>query len=128
MSPLRVGLLSCLLLAIPRGWSLAQDVERQRRAELVSHPAAAGKEPAPDARRNAARVRRGMSPAEVRELLGPPNRIARQILYRRYLEQWTYDALPSSWIEFDCPRGQEPHVLTVHLKNPPPDTGFERTK
>jgi hypothetical protein len=63
---------------------------------------------------NVRRVRPGMTPAEVRRLLGPPDRIARQILYRRYLEQWIYDDPPALRIVFDCLKGQEPHVQTVH--------------
>jgi hypothetical protein len=51
-------------------------------------------------------VRRGMTQAEVREILGPPRRISRQILFRRHLEQWHFDD-PSGWVQFDCPRGEE---------------------
>jgi hypothetical protein len=57
---------------------------------------------------------RGMSQAEVRNLLGPPKHVARQILYRRYLEQWVYDGPNAVRIEFDCVRGREPQILTVH--------------
>jgi hypothetical protein len=53
-----------------------------------------------------------MPAAEVRRLLGPPKRIARQILYGRYLEQWTYDD-PALRIEFDWRKGQEKQILTV---------------
>jgi hypothetical protein len=48
----------------------------------------------------------GMTQAEVREILGPPRRISRQILFRRHLEQWHFDD-PSGWVQFDCPRGEE---------------------
>jgi hypothetical protein len=52
---------------------------------------------------------------EIANLLGPPKRKTRQILYRRYLEQWIYDS-PVPWcVTFNCPRGQDPVVLTVHL-------------
>jgi hypothetical protein len=54
------------------------------------------------------------TPAEVSEVLGPPKRIARQILYRRYLEQWTYDAPLPLCVVFDCPKGHDPRVLSVH--------------
>jgi hypothetical protein len=57
----------------------------------------------------------GMSQADARRLLGPPKKIARQILYRRYLEQWVYEGPQAVRIEFDCVRGQEPQILTVHL-------------
>jgi hypothetical protein len=55
----------------------------------------------------------GTSQAEVRRLLGPPKRVARQILYRRYLEQWVCDEPNPVRIEFDCVRGREPQILTV---------------
>ena len=58
-------------------------------------------------------VRRGMTPAEVRQILGPPARVARQILFRRHLEQWVYDQPEAVRVEFNCVRGEEPYVLTV---------------
>ena len=58
-------------------------------------------------------VRRGMTPAEVRQMLGPPARVARQILFRRHLEQWVYDQPEAVRVEFNCVRGEEPYVLTV---------------
>ncbi len=64
------------------------------------------KEPAQASRIN--EVRRGMSPSEVKALLGPPSRMCRQILVRRHLEQWQYD--DQGWIEFECIRGEEPSV------------------
>jgi hypothetical protein len=66
-----------------------------------------------------ARLRPGMTQAEVRGLLGPPKRVARQILYRRYLEQWVYEGAHAARIEFDCVRGKEPQILTVHPLTPP---------
>jgi hypothetical protein len=50
---------------------------------------------------------------ELRQLLGPPSRIARQILYRRYREQWVYHEPLSLRVELDCIRGQEPQIQTV---------------
>jgi hypothetical protein len=58
-------------------------------------------------------VRPGMTGMEVQNLLGKPDRVARQILYRRYLEQWTYER-PSLLIEFHGSKGQEVYVQTVH--------------
>jgi hypothetical protein len=56
--------------------------------------------------------------AEVREILGPPQRVAREILYARYVEQWTYDAPPVR-IVFDWRKGQEKRIQTVQpLTNP----------
>jgi hypothetical protein len=63
---------------------------------------------------NPAPVRPGMTQAEVIASLGQPQQIARQVLFRRYLEQWTYAAPSRVVIEFDCLKGQDPRVLTVH--------------
>jgi len=71
----------------------------------------------PDAPLDLARLR-GMSQAQVRQFLGPAKRIARQILYRRYLEQWLYEGPRAVRIEFDCVRGNEPQILTVHALSP----------
>jgi hypothetical protein len=68
-----------------------------------------------DRRNTIEKVRPGMAADAVRQLLGQPNRIARQILYRRFLEQWIYDEPAGLWIEWDCLKGQEPRVLTVHV-------------
>jgi hypothetical protein len=61
----------------------------------------------------------GMTQAEVWQLLGPAQHVARQILYRRYLEQWLYEGPIAVRIEFDCVRGKEPQILTVHPLTPP---------
>jgi hypothetical protein len=58
-------------------------------------------------------VKRGMTMDEVKRTLGPPPRTARQILFRRHLEQWHYDD-PAGWVEFQCVRGEEPFVLGVY--------------
>jgi hypothetical protein len=63
-------------------------------------------------------LRPGMSAAEVRQKLGAPRRTARQILYGRYLEQWTYDAPLQVRIEFDWRKGQERQILTVQPLTP----------
>jgi hypothetical protein len=73
---------------------------------LVQLPIAAA-EPAPP-------VRQGMTPEEVRAALGKPQRIARQILYGRYQEMWTYEQPSLVRVEFNCLRGQPPHVINVH--------------
>jgi hypothetical protein len=59
------------------------------------------------------RVKPGLSPDQVRHLLGPPRRSARQILYHRAREQWVYDAPFSVRLEFEYVRGQEPRLLSV---------------
>jgi hypothetical protein len=53
------------------------------------------------------------SPEQVRQLLGPPTRTARQILYHRAREQWLYEAPFHVRLEFEYVRGQEPHLLSV---------------
>src|SRR5438093_4496997 len=59
-------------------------------------------------------VRPGQSPAEVRDRLGPPIRVARQVLFRHYVEQWVYDAPQPVRVEFHCSRGRDPYVSAVH--------------
>jgi hypothetical protein len=60
----------------------------------------------------------GLSPEQVRNQLGPPQRVARQILYKRYLEQWVFDGPQPCRIEFDCQRGRSPRVVTVQPLSP----------
>jgi hypothetical protein len=55
------------------------------------------------------------SPAEVREVLGAPAQIVRQMLYRRWLEQWHYDSPVPLCVVFDCPKGLDPSLRTVNL-------------
>lgn len=56
---------------------------------------------------------RGMTPQQVRDRLGSPQRIARQILYHRHREQWIYDRPIAARLLFDCPRGQVPQLLWI---------------
>ena len=65
----------------------------------------------PGAQKKQAEV--GMTDSELLEVLGRPKKIARQILFRRHLEQWTYDAPPLR-IELHCVRGQKARVTSVH--------------
>jgi hypothetical protein len=58
-----------------------------------------------------AKLKRGMTPEQVRRIMGAPRHIARQIFYHRYREQWTYDAPVPIRLTFDCPRGQMPQLL-----------------
>lgn len=62
----------------------------------------------------AEQVRIGMTVEEVRNLLGAPRRTARQILYHRHFELWTYEVPAPIWIEFTCVRGQESRVSRVY--------------
>jgi hypothetical protein len=53
------------------------------------------------------------SAAQAREVLGPPHAVARLILCRRYVEQWSYDSPLSLCLVFDCRTGQEPRLQAV---------------
>jgi hypothetical protein len=53
------------------------------------------------------RVRRGMTATEVRQLLGAPKRVTRQIVFRRHIEQWLYDQPAPCRVELLCERGEE---------------------
>jgi hypothetical protein len=59
-----------------------------------------------------------MTPDQVRRLLGEPQHTARQVLNQRCLEQWVYDQVFQVRLEFEYPRGQEPHLLSVPPTNP----------
>jgi hypothetical protein len=83
----------------------------QAESSDATSPAATRPDAAP---RSIGAVRTGMTAAEVSEVMGKPTQSARQILYRRYREQWYYSNLPGVWIEFDCFKGQDPRVVAVH--------------
>src|SRR5947209_5234554 len=51
------------------------------------------------------RVRRGMTATEVRQLLGSPKRVTRQVVFRRHVEQWLYEAPAPCRVELMCERG-----------------------
>jgi hypothetical protein len=74
--------------------------------------------PAEEPARRAEQVRAGLSPEQVCDLLGPPRRVARQILYQRYLEQWVYDGPVNLRVEFECRRGQQAQVQSVQPLRP----------
>jgi hypothetical protein len=63
-------------------------------------------------------VRRGMTPDEVRQLLGPPPRIARQLVFGRYLEQWVYPPPTAARVEFLAERTGPPTVRAVRPSGP----------
>ena len=56
---------------------------------------------------------KGKGPAAVRDRLGPPQRVARQVFYQCYLEQWVYDGVCR--VEFVCPLGREAQFQSIHL-------------
>jgi hypothetical protein len=64
------------------------------------------------------KLQRGLSFERVRDLLGPPHRVARQVLFHRYLEQWVYGPPYDFRLEFDCPRGQKAQLQSVHSLRP----------
>lgn len=53
----------------------------------------------------------GLTFEQVRERLGPPTRVGRQLLAHRAVEQWHYDAPSNLRLTFDCPRGQTPRLV-----------------
>jgi hypothetical protein len=59
-------------------------------------------------------VLNGVTDKKVLNQLGQPNRIARQILLGRHIEQWTYAEPIALRIEFRAVRGQEIQVVSVH--------------
>jgi len=61
----------------------------------------------------AAKVQVGMTAGQVKQLLGRPDQVSRQIVFRRHVEQWRYEQFPG-WLEFQCPRGEEARVSHVH--------------
>jgi hypothetical protein len=66
-------------------------------------------------------VQPGMTAADVRKRLGPPARVARQVFYRRWVDQWLYEQPAPLCITFDGIKGGEAHVLTVQdLGSPKP--------
>ncbi len=73
--------------------------------------AAAGAVPLAEPTTGSGKLRSGMTPGEVRGILGPPRHVARQVLYQRYLEQWVYDTPNAVRLEFDVPRGQPARLL-----------------
>jgi hypothetical protein len=64
-------------------------------------------------------LRSGMPAADVIQRLGPPQHVARQVLYGRWVEQWTYDKPPAVRIVFDWRKGQEKQIQTVQPLSTP---------
>jgi hypothetical protein len=80
----------------------------------------AGAEPAEDA--NAYRseflkefktIAARTSVMEIQKKLGKPLYKSREILYRRTIEQWVYDAPETFFVEVEFPLGQDARILTV---------------
>jgi hypothetical protein len=84
------GLAAKLLIQVPR----AERAELARKVAVVLADAA----PAPD---------------QVRQVLGPPQKVSRQIVYRRCMEQWTYvDVLPL-YVTWTILHGENAHLEGV---------------
>jgi hypothetical protein len=56
------------------------------------------------------------TPGEVEEVLGSAKQVSRQILYRRYLEQWTYQQPLALVVLFECRQGLQPRLLSVQVR------------
>lgn len=61
-----------------------------------------------------AELRPGMTALEVSRLLNnqKPERVIRQIIYRRHIEQWLYEH-GSVRLQFDCRSSEEPRLNAV---------------
>jgi hypothetical protein len=57
------------------------------------------------------------SPADVLLVLGPKTekQVSRQLLYRRYLEQWIYESPAPAVILLDYQKGQDPVLRTIFI-------------
>jgi hypothetical protein len=111
--------LSCAILCLGgAGARAAQDADAARLKALLIQADEARGEVARRLRADVARRLLDLPPARLREILGPPAKVARQILYRRYLEQWTYERPVALQLMFQCPRGQEPRLKEVRWTRP----------
>lgn len=52
------------------------------------------------------------TPSDVLREWGPPRRVARQIVDRRYREQWLYEGNPPRRVEFSHVQGEKPQLLS----------------
>jgi hypothetical protein len=55
---------------------------------------------------------------EARQVFGPPRQTARQIFFRRYAEEWSFDSPLPLCLVFDCRTGQVPRLQTVRVNRP----------
>jgi hypothetical protein len=86
---------------------------------LAAEPGQAGDGNRKDRQAILVEVKRDMSADRVRTLLGGPNRVARQILYRKHLEQWVYEEPAPTRIEFSCVPSEEARVVSVRQIDQP---------
>jgi hypothetical protein len=107
------------LLALAAVLGLGTAFAQNDRPAPQEEPPAAVRELTPKQRQALRdKLQRGLSFERVRDLLGPPHRVARQVLFHRYLEQWVYGPPYDFRLEFDCLRGQKAQLLTVHSLRP----------
>lgn len=61
------------------------------------------------------------SPADLAEILGPKaqKQIARQLLYRRYVEHWLVESPVRLRIVLTCVKGEEPVIQAIQVGVPP---------
>jgi hypothetical protein len=85
---MRIAKLSLLLLLVLPGLHLAQQNHK----------------PAPN-------LPNDLTPDQVRDRLGAPLHISRQVHAQRCLEQWHYGPPDNLRLVFDCPRGQVPRLI-----------------
>jgi hypothetical protein len=98
----------------------AKDAARMRgriNALLLERKPVAGPEEPDGPIRRIVRGLRGAArtPAEVRELLGPPRQVLRQVLYRRCVEQWHYDTPLTLCVVLVGVKGQIPRVQNIFV-------------
>jgi len=83
-------------------------------ASAPDEPRSVGAEKPNDAPDEVQAIGKGTTGEKVIARLGQPNRIARQILLGRHIEQWTYADPVARRIELRAIRGQELQVVSVH--------------
>lgn len=57
-------------------------------------------------------IRIGMSPENIRTMYGMPDKIARQVLFQRFIEQWLYKK-KGLRVAFDCFKGRDAIVVSA---------------
>jgi hypothetical protein len=58
------------------------------------------------------------TPQDVRREIGPPDRISRQVLAGRFVEQWAYDRNPPVWINLEIRPGLPPRLAPLGPARP----------
>jgi hypothetical protein len=112
-SSVRALLALAALLSLGTAFALSIDPPR------AEAPPGSARELTPQQREGLrTKLKHGLSPEQVRDVLGPPHRVARQVLFHRSLEQWVYGPPYDFRLEFDCSRGQKAQLLSVHSLRP----------